>query len=192
MHDSLRAAFVKLIGEQKENPDWHPLTDDKVLDLVHPSLYPLVYGRTRVFEDEVVGVEDAIDKWAGKGEVIPQLESDRGPPRPVWRLDMSTLGGSDADGGVAATIDSSFWSAKYQWLPSNVELRQDGSARFTSYINNLHPVKHRDVYGTIEKLIERALPAWDLCLKLHLRRPSRGFKGAGRTEPRFPLPDNPE
>ncbi|KAJ4324576.1 hypothetical protein N0V84_003855 [Fusarium piperis] len=175
LHDSLRAAFVKLIDDHKDNPDWHPRTDDKVLNLVHPSLYPLVYGRTRVFEDEVVGVEDAIDKWAGKGEVIPQQEH---------RKYYTGIGD--------VSINSSFWSTKYQWLPSNVELREDGSVRFTSYINNLHPVKHRGVYGTIEKLIERALPAWDLCLKLHLRRQHVEFKGAGRTEPRFPLPDDPD
>lgn len=190
LHDSLRAAFVKLIEDQKDNPDWHPLTKGKVLDLVHPSLYPLVYGRTRVFEDEVVGVEDAIDKWAGKGEVIPEQESDGLSPeewRHWWETDRATntgIGGS--------TVNNYFWSTKYQWLPSNVKLREDGSVKFTSYINNLHPVKHRDVYGTIEKLIERALPAWDLCLKRYICRGPRDYKGAGRTEPRFPFPENPE
>jgi hypothetical protein len=28
--------------------DWHPRSDEKVWDLVHPSLFPMVYGRTRV------------------------------------------------------------------------------------------------------------------------------------------------
>lgn len=161
-----------------------------MLDLVHPSLYPLVYGRTRVFEDEVVGVEDAIDKWAGKGEVISEEGRD-GQSSENWRHWWET--DSTRRTGVGDShVSSYFWSAKYQWLPSNVELREDGSVKFTSYINNLHPVKHRDVYGTIEKVIERALPAWDFCLKLHLRQPSRSFKGAGRTEPRFPLPEDPE
>lgn len=190
LHDSLRAAFIKLIEEHKDNPDWHPLTKEKVLDLVHPSLYPLVYGRTRVFEDEVVGVEDAIDKWAGKGEVISEQGPDGQSPQ-NWRHWWET-DGTRSTGVGGSHVNSYFWSAKYQWLPSNVELREDGSVRFTSYINNLHPVKHRDVYGTIEKVIERALPAWDFCLKLHLRRPRRSFKGAGRTEPRFPLPEDPD
>ncbi|RTE78942.1 hypothetical protein BHE90_006536 [Fusarium euwallaceae] len=190
LHDSLRGAFVKLVEEQKDNPDWHPLTKGKVLDLVHPSLYPLVYGRTRVFEDEVVGVEDAIDKWTGKGEVIPELEPDGLEPeewRHWWETDRATNTG--IGGG---TVNNYFWSTKYQWLPSNVELREDGSVKFTSYINNLHPVKHRDVYGTIEKLIERALPAWDLCLKRYISHGPREGIGAGRTEPRFPFPENPD
>lgn len=28
--------------------DWHPNTDGQVLNLVHPSMYPLCYGRTLV------------------------------------------------------------------------------------------------------------------------------------------------
>ncbi|KAM5356789.1 hypothetical protein ACJ41O_003435 [Fusarium nematophilum] len=182
LHDSLRAAFARLIEEQKDNPDWHPRTNEKVLDLVHPSLYPLVYGRTRVFEDEVVGVEDAIDKWAGKGEVILL------PPEPEQDINANTYWqGGTAIGG--SEVDESFWSSKYQWLPSNVELRKDGSVKFTSYINNLHPLKHRNIYETIEKLIERALPAWDLCLKRYV---CYQFQGAGRTKSRFPRPDEPD
>lgn len=30
----------------EDRKDWHPNSDAKVLDLVHPSLYPIVYGRT--------------------------------------------------------------------------------------------------------------------------------------------------
>lgn len=44
LRQGLKAAFEKLRAEQGDEPDWHPWTDDKVLDLVHPSLYPFVYG----------------------------------------------------------------------------------------------------------------------------------------------------
>lgn len=30
----------------EDKKDWHPNSDNQVLDLVHPSLYPVVYGRT--------------------------------------------------------------------------------------------------------------------------------------------------
>lgn len=40
----LKAAFDKLRANQADEPDWHPWTDDKVQDLVHPSMYPFVYG----------------------------------------------------------------------------------------------------------------------------------------------------
>ncbi len=40
----LKAAFEKLHAEQADEPDWHPWTDEQVQDLVHPSMYPFVYG----------------------------------------------------------------------------------------------------------------------------------------------------
>ena len=45
LQDGLQAALAKLRAEQADEPDWHPWTDDKVQDLVHPSLYPFVYGK---------------------------------------------------------------------------------------------------------------------------------------------------
>ncbi|KAL9562711.1 hypothetical protein ACKAV7_013275 [Fusarium commune] len=36
------------------------------------------------------------------------------------------------------------------WLPANVGFREDGSADFTSYVNNLHPTKFPEIYRTIE------------------------------------------
>jgi hypothetical protein len=62
LQGELRAAFDKLKADQKAFPDWHPNSSNMVQDLVHPSLYPLVYGQSRVFEEEVVGVGDAIKK----------------------------------------------------------------------------------------------------------------------------------
>ncbi|KDQ10055.1 hypothetical protein BOTBODRAFT_137152 [Botryobasidium botryosum FD-172 SS1] len=49
----LRNALLKCVARLEDVPeaekDWHPKSNDKVLDLVHPSLYPLVYGRTRAY-----------------------------------------------------------------------------------------------------------------------------------------------
>jgi hypothetical protein len=44
LRHGLRAAFEKLRVEQGAEPDWHPRSDDLVQDLVHPSMYPFVYG----------------------------------------------------------------------------------------------------------------------------------------------------
>ncbi len=141
---ALRDAFARLAASDAR-PDWHPRTNGTVRDLVHPSMYPLVYGRSLFLPDEVVGVDDAIDKWAGKGEIIPR--------RPEW----------DDEGGKS----KAYWSTTYQWLPANVRFAPDGGVRFTSYVNNLHPTKHRDVYTTLEKLIDFAIPMWDHCLARH-------------------------
>ncbi|KAI9162821.1 hypothetical protein HJFPF1_04414 [Paramyrothecium foliicola] len=150
LQEELRNAFAKLKSVQSANPDYHPRTDDKVQNLVHPSLYPLVYGRSRVFQDEVKRDED--------------------------------IGGSYPP--------ASFWSDTYQWLPSNIKIRDDGTARFTIYINDLHRIKHREVYHTIEELIAAALPAWDLCLKKYVWR-SNPSMNPGKSQPRFPIPKDP-
>ena len=39
-------------------------------NLVHPSIYYLTYSRNRVLKDKVVGVNDAIEIFAGNGEVL--------------------------------------------------------------------------------------------------------------------------
>ena len=40
------AAVAPLESVPDSEKDWHPGSDGLVLDLVHPSLYPIVYGRT--------------------------------------------------------------------------------------------------------------------------------------------------
>lgn len=127
-------------------------------------MYPLVYGRTRAFQEECVGVEDAIKLWAGKGTVIPIEPKEPDERRYRW-------GGMD------------HYSNNYQWLPANVAFQPDGSVKFTSYINNLHPTKYPEIYRTVEKLVETTLPLWDQCL---------GYQRAGRKEPRIPLVPDPE
>ncbi|KAF4495329.1 hypothetical protein FAGAP_8534 [Fusarium agapanthi] len=64
----------------------------------------------------------------------------------------------------------------------------DGSVKLTSCINNLHP-KHSDIYEKVEKLIERALPAWDHSVSFVK---DWDIISAGRTKARFPRPENPE
>ena len=46
LHDQLIAAVNPLENVPDTEKDWHPGSDNQVLDLVHPSLYPVVYGRT--------------------------------------------------------------------------------------------------------------------------------------------------
>ena len=36
--------------------------------------------------------------------------------------------------------------------------------RITSYINNLHPQRHKDIYGIIEKIIAKVIPLWNMTL----------------------------
>ena len=180
LHEQLRDAFETLQKDQATSPDWHPNSNDMVQDLVHPSMYPLVYGRSKVLETESVGVKEAINKWSAEGNVI---EKDSWRPDHNERRIRYRVGNGILD---------DYWSDTYQWLPANVAFQDGGSVKFTSYINNLHPVKYPEIYHAIEKLIAASLPAWDQCLSLHVD--SRTREGAGRMHSRFSttMPDNME
>lgn len=111
-------------------------------------------------------MSDAVEKWAGKGDVIaksPAAPQERNP----WRL--------------SNTVPAEYWSNTYQWLPANLAFQEDGTVMFTSYINNLHPKKHPEIYAVIEKLVDTAIPAWDYVLT-----------GQGRSGTRFDLPPEVE
>lgn len=137
-----------------------------------------MYNRTRAFQNDVVGIEDAIDKWSGRGEIL--VSEEPWVPQGSERFRY----------GVGGSIPPDFWSVNFQWLPSNVAFRDDGTVRFTSYINNLHPNKYPEIYRAVERLIETSVPMWDQCLKT-----ATGFDtvvGPGRNEGRFGVPENPE
>ncbi|ATZ53930.1 hypothetical protein BCIN_09g06840 [Botrytis cinerea B05.10] len=179
LHNSLCEAFDTLKSDQSSSLDWHPNSDDMVQDLVHPSMYPLVHGRSRIMKDEAVGVNDAIEKWAGKGEIIPLgAEIHRGTRNTTWGYQGSDSGRYH------------YWSNKYQWLPANMAFQEDGTVKFTSYINNIHPTRYPEIYRTIEKLVETTLPLWDQCLALNIDYNTK--HGAGRLHPRFPYPEDPD
>ncbi|KIY66110.1 hypothetical protein CYLTODRAFT_399294 [Cylindrobasidium torrendii FP15055 ss-10] len=126
LRDRLVAVANKLEDIPDAQKDWHPGSNKQVLDLVHPSLYPVVNGRTR-------NSTGAHVKW----------------PRPRG--------------------DSDYMSDKFQWLPSDFFIDNNGEARLTSsYINN---VCDADLYPIIDKLVTLAVPMWervlsDLCRPL--------------------------
>jgi hypothetical protein len=179
LHEALCRAFETLKKDQLSAIDWHPNSIDMVQDLVHPSMYPLVYGCSRGLKEEVVGVGDAIEKWAGKGDIIPKDDWRFDPQRDEFRYEV----GSEE-------VPPQYWSDTYQWLPANVAFQADGAVKFTSYINNLHPNRYPEIYLTVEKLIETILPAWDQCLPLIAGNDTND--SARRVKPRFRYPNNPE
>jgi hypothetical protein len=142
--ESLRQALIAGVARLEDVPedekDWHPNSDNQVLDLVHPSLFPLVYGRTRIIRDKLLTIDDGIN-LSGAGEA-PPIQS-RG------------------------SYDNTL-SEKFQWLPCDVsfEPSKHGSfkCRITSYINNLHPKDHADLYRVIEGILDCAVPLWNVTL----------------------------
>ncbi|TPX12271.1 uncharacterized protein E0L32_006918 [Thyridium curvatum] len=132
----LKAAVVPLENVPADQKDWHPGSNKQALDLVHPSVWPLVYGKTRILPNGRVGIEDALDHCGG-GYVIPEL------------LPMEAKEGE-------------YFSTRFQCLPSDVSITPDGKANIDSYVNNVHPTHHATLFPTLNRLIKKALPAWDV------------------------------
>ncbi|RMJ21872.1 hypothetical protein PHISP_07263 [Aspergillus sp. HF37] len=128
--------------EQEGPKDYHPKSDNKVVNLVHPALFPLVFGRTRVLRDKLIGIDDcSLNVGLGEQTTVPDL-SGRGYPRHSHNP----------------------YSNHFQWLPCEVKFDSNGECQIASYINNLHPAKHRDLYRVIEQVLTRTIPLWNKSL----------------------------
>jgi hypothetical protein len=61
-------------------------------------------------------------------------------------------------------------SERFQWLPTDVEVGADGDVEFLSYVNNVHPGKHRELASVLPDLLARMRPLLENVLT-DLRRP---------------------
>ncbi|KAH7337287.1 hypothetical protein B0J17DRAFT_666990 [Rhizoctonia solani] len=137
LKEQLVTGVTKLEDVPESKKGWHPHSNRQVLDLVDPSLYPIVYGRTLSFP------EDSSDRSPAALQL--RLKSPEGPVR--FRLCDSPL--------------DFFISKRFQWLPTDFEVSEDGtSARSLSYINNIHPQEY-GLYKTIEGLISAYIPLFE-------------------------------
>lgn len=160
LRDELLAGVKPLLEVKANEKDWHPNSNEQVLNLVHPSLFPFVYGRTQLLQEGVVGLSDCVES-CGKGTVVkePILHP---PERPFSYRHQE-------DG-------SARFSTRFQWLPAEVKFKREGlDVEFDSYINNLHPNHHKGLYSTISKVMSKAIPMWNevLVKKYHGILPPR-------------------
>eukprot|EP01137_Pigoraptor_chileana_P019097 Opistho-2@79654 len=145
LKNELLANVTVLEDVPKDLQDWHPGSDKQVLDLVHPSLYPYVRGVSR---KTTVDANPPL-AWIGAGA-----------PEPVGtRRTVDTNKRYDPDYGDYYTR-----SDTYQWLPSEFDIGLDGKVKIASYINNLHPYYHKDLYGTLGRVFERFVPMFNKVL----------------------------
>ena len=184
LKDRLKTGVSRLENIPEVDKDFHPGSDGKVLDLVHPSLFPLVFGRSRILPKALVGIDECIEK-CGEGEPIPiPMEVDAKYNAPKTSLYGSQMGEP--------------YSRKFQWLPCEVEFEEQHKAasqdrkasptdvsdvapaevKIVSYINNLHPEVHKGLYTVIEEVIARAIPLWNVTLS--------ALKTHHYSEPRIP------
>lgn len=135
--------------------DYHPGSDNRVVDLIHPSMFPLVYRRSRILRDQFIGLENCLKVHPSEGEIIPvppEEEAKLPPPNPKV-VNYSQL----------KAIPNPY-SLKFQWLPCDVQMEWPSGCKVTSYINNLHLTKDAKLYPILEEIITYAIPLWNYTL----------------------------
>jgi Protein of unknown function (DUF4246) len=116
LKDALNNAVAALENVLDMHRDWHPGSNEQVLDLVHPSLFPVVYGRTRVLPDSLVGLDDCITS-CGKGltlDVPPEEECALWVQRKFENKSPYT-----------DYLLKNPFSQKFQWLPCEVSFSEN-------------------------------------------------------------------
>ncbi|KAJ3412266.1 hypothetical protein HDV05_001025 [Chytridiales sp. JEL 0842] len=141
IHSALLDKTAPLEAEALRMGRWHPDSNNQVLDLVHPSFYPLCYGFTAYSQ-----------KTEGSAPVLF--------PDTILEYPGDKVKGYRLQGDA---------SKLYQWIPSEVELYTDSAkqlkAKFTSYINNLNPRHYGPLYSTIASIFSRMIPMFDNALQ---------------------------
>ncbi|KAH8816634.1 hypothetical protein F5884DRAFT_665993 [Xylogone sp. PMI_703] len=148
--EEVKEALKRAVRPLEDTPerDYHPGSDEKVLDLVHPSLFPVIYGQTKILKDELIGLDDSLSH-IGRGTTLPVPNiQHQGQGHNRWfsyRLERA-------------------YSDKFQWLPCDVDVDAESGGKIVSYINNLRPFKHKELYRLIENIIDLAIPLWNFTL----------------------------
>ena len=137
LKESLKQAIARLEDISDKEKDWRPDSEGRILDLVHPSLFPLVYGHSRVLVSSTTNLENCL-QIAGRGSIVPV---------------------------PGKYTEEKFWSRRFQWLPCNVSFPDHEHAKIDSYINNLHPRDHQDLYFVLERFIDHAMPFWNIIVQ---------------------------
>ncbi|KAI8895686.1 hypothetical protein BC833DRAFT_600370 [Globomyces pollinis-pini] len=146
-----------LENDTNENKDWHPFSNEQVRNLIHPSLYCLVYKKSKILPLNLrKGVHFLPDNESLFKNVKTAL-----PPK------------------FESEIDQLYASTAFQWIPSEFFIDKNGEVRITSYINNLNPVIYKEMYRTVEKIFERFIPMFEIVLgsecELYIQQPFKDY-----------------
>jgi hypothetical protein len=138
--EELKRKFAAEVAVLEDVPDdqkdWHPESNNQVLDLLHPSLYCCVFGKT-------------------KGQPSTAVVGECSADPVVERLHRMAFGASQI-------VENEYRkSAQYQWIPSDFAVAENGDVEILSYINYLRPIKSRGLYNSIARIFEKFVPMFD-------------------------------
>ena len=108
LKEALQVATVELEDVPDAHQDWHPGSDKTVLDLIHLSLFPVVFRVMRILKDSLLHLDDCIKRCeAGEVSSVPPAEEAQILSR-GWR--------------EPTPLFQNPYSQKFQWLPCDVAL----------------------------------------------------------------------
>ncbi|KAK6073177.1 hypothetical protein SCUP515_07040 [Seiridium cupressi] len=137
---------------------------DENFDLVDPSMFPFVHGRTRVFLDGTQVPLRVSTEFIGCGEVTEPLvvmRPDGYGSETLRETHLLEMAGELVDDATKARFYRG--SERFQWLPCAVGFAagdRDG-VEILSYVNNFHPEHHRLLYRAIEDAISLSTEPWN-------------------------------
>ena len=99
--------------------DWNPNSEKQILNLVDPSLFPLIYGRSRILPTGTTNINNIMEKCTD-AVLIPRPTAD----------DIKHI----KDTSLRETDIENSWSTTFQWLPCNVGFLGDGTQ--VQYVSN--------------------------------------------------------
>ncbi|KAJ3051497.1 hypothetical protein HK097_007472 [Rhizophlyctis rosea] len=123
-----------------EMKDWHPGSNNQVLDIVHPSLWPLIYDVTPILPPN------------------RPIDSKISNPSKIFAYQGTPLASSAFSIGKGFAAQE---STRYQWLPTDFHITPDREVSIQGYINNLDPTIHPNMYGIIGRIFERFVPLFE-------------------------------
>eukprot|EP01024_Parvocaulis_polyphysoides_P018537 TRINITY_DN1821_c1_g3_i1.p1 TRINITY_DN1821_c1_g3~~TRINITY_DN1821_c1_g3_i1.p1 ORF type:complete len:555 (+),score=74.78 TRINITY_DN1821_c1_g3_i1:68-1732(+) len=142
LKNSLKQALDKIA--EKPEQDFHPGSDGKVLNLVHPSLFCYVKGVSRL-------KDGTIENFNDQDEEASSSRNFR-----TWRYQQNQ---------ETNYFGRSNGISKYQWLPTNFYVNGDASVSIQGYINGLTPKENYvELYKCLENVFSYFVPMLEHCL----------------------------
>ncbi|KAJ2596368.1 hypothetical protein GGF40_001040 [Coemansia sp. RSA 1286] len=169
MAQEFNASLSKMLEAMPKAHYYRPVSDEDNRipeQIVDPSLYSLVYDSTPILAKPMTSPQEALC-LPSFGTVPGSID---GWKKAVCDLNASMAEKDNGKGSEQSkTPAASFvpFNEKYlglvesdsrHWLPTDIYVNQDGSVDFKSYINNIHPEKHANMYMSISKIISKAIP----------------------------------
>ncbi|KAJ2059111.1 hypothetical protein GGI17_004635 [Coemansia sp. S146] len=125
------AAILECVLERQK--DWYPESPSRMLNLVDPSLFPLMYDRSWLCRpantSSPAKFPGSFDKWR---EALTNTEDEE--------------------------LGYYLPAPRFCWLPSEFCVDDNGAVTIESYINNLRPVKHAALYPIIVSVFSKFIP----------------------------------